>query len=234
MMPLTLKNQNRGRPGPRAIGGFTIIEMMAVLLIMLLLLAVLTPTVQKVYRMVLRSTSLSTVRLIDGACKQYYEQMDEYPPSTHAGYSGWDGKELLVLFLTGYGPDENSDSTPGTNLSTDDGCTGFGFRLEKRGLVCGPYNGAEKVKTKSGTNGPVFIDSFDEEIYYYCYDPLEPGGAPFGHYATDNLDGPVSTYPFYGQGHKGFILATRGPDGVFEPFDDEPDTDDITNFLEEQ
>ncbi len=221
---------------PKAAGGFTIVELMVVMLIMLLLLAVLAPTVQQIHRTIMRMTALTTVRLIEGGCKMYYEDFGEYPVSNDTtNYAGWDGKELLVLFMTGYGPDLNSDGTPGTDYSTDDGCNGFSFRTEKAGKEFGPYNGTEKIETTLSDNGrPVFVDAFDEEIYYYRYDSTLPGGAPFGYYATDNPDGPFDDHNDYNQGHTGFVLATAGPDGVFEAYDDVLDTDDITNFLEEQ
>ena len=241
-MPLTFRNQkNRGRPCPRSAGGFTIIELMAVLLIMLLLLAVLAPSVQKIYRTVLRTDALATVRLIEGGCRLYYEEMDgQYPPSTHGDYTGWEGRELLVLFLTGYGPDASLDGTPGTDMSLYDGCEGFGFRQEKRGLRFGPYNGAEKVKTKLSVNGrPVFIDAFGEEIYYWVYDAGLPG------YRTEHNQSPSppglsegSAYTDYlanaATMRDDFILVTAGANGICEAYDDVTYTDDITNYLEEQ
>jgi len=197
---------------------------MVVLLIMLLLLAVLTPTVQKIHRTIMRTAALGTIHLIEGACKRYYEDFDEYPPSSHSDYSGWDGKELLVLFLTGYGPDTGTKGEPGATLDVNDGKAGFGFRLEKAGPVFGPYNGAQDIKTTGSR--PVFVDAFDEQVYYYRY---------AGAYGNHNPGGPIEQFgAAYAQGHTGFILATAGPDGIFQDFDSHPDTDDITNFLEEQ
>lgn len=220
-MPLTGKKRNRCGPVRRA-GGFTIIELMVVLLIMMLLLGVLAPTVQKIHRTIMRTAALGTIHLIEGGCKQYYEDFEEYPPSTDPDdYAGWSGKELLVLFLTGYGP--------------GDGCEGFGFRRDKRGKVFGPYNGTENVKTKktkkTSVDRPVFVDAFDEEIYYYRYDngystndnPPPPGLEEAGKY-----DAYLS---YAATQRREFILMTAGPDGKFEDVDT---TDDITNFLEEQ
>lgn len=242
------KRRNRGRAGlpnlrPKAAGGFTIVELMVVMLIMLLLLAVLAPTVQKIHRTVMRVTALTTVRLIEGGCRGYYEDFGEFPHSNN--YLGWEGKELLVLFMTGYGPDLNSDGKPTDDANkdglpddiyTDDGRAGLGFRTEKAGHKFGPYNGTQDIKKRlSETNSrPVFVDAFDEEIYYYRYDPTFPAEAPFGYYATDNPGGPFDDHDDYNQGHTDFVLATAGPDGVFEAYDDVLDTDDITNFLEEQ
>lgn len=236
-MPLTGKKRNRCGPVRRA-AGFTIVELMVVLVIMMLLLAVLAPTVQKIHRTIMRTAALGTIHLIEGGCKQYYEDFEEYPPSAPSGYAGWSGRELLVLFLTGYGPDTGTKGEPGGNLYTDDGCEGFGFRLEKRGRVFGPYNGTENVKTKktkkTSVDRPVFVDAFDEEIYYYRYDngystndnPPPPGLEEAGKY-----DAYLS---YAATQRKEFILMTAGPDGVFRDVDVYSDTDDITNFLEEQ
>ncbi|MBL7133293.1 MAG: prepilin-type N-terminal cleavage/methylation domain-containing protein [Phycisphaerae bacterium] len=247
-MPLTGKKRNRAGPGPRAAAGFTIVELMVVLLIMMLLLAVLAPTVQKIHRTIMRVTALTTVRLIEGGCKAYYDDFNnQYPPSTHVDYVGWSGSELLVLFLTGYGPDpgpgEQPDGTPGADLSADDGCEGYGRRVEKRGRRFGPYNGTERVKTKrvkredETYKPPVFVDCFDEEIYYYRYDPLLPGYHTTHNPAPPGLDeaGAYSDYLTQAKDMRtGFILMTAGPDGLFKDYDAHPDTDDITNFLEEQ
>lgn len=214
--------------------GFTIVEIIVVLLIVLLLLVVLAPTVQKIHQVGL-CQPLNAVKLLDVACKRYYEDFAEFPPSRHEDYPGWHGKELLVLFLVGYGPDAGLDGTPGTDFSLDDGREGFGFRVERAGRIFGPYNGAEMVKTKLSSNGrPVFVDDFDEEIYYYRYDAVLPG-YHLDNPGTDDVKGPIEWFGAdYAQNKKDFILATRGPDGKFQDVDDDAATDDITNFLEEQ
>jgi type II secretory pathway pseudopilin PulG len=213
---------------------------MVVMLIMLLLLAVLAPTVQKIHRTIMRVKALTTVRLIEGGCRMYYEDFGQYPVSNDAtNYVGWDGKELLVLFMTGYKPDLSGDGTPGaSSMAADDGKNGFGFRTENRGKVYGPYNGTQDIETKLSDNDrPVFVDAFDEEIYYYRFDSVldtyytadnpTPPGLGSGSAYDDYLDNAQTM-------RRDFILMTAGPDGIFEAYDDVLDTDDITNFIEEQ
>lgn len=247
-MPLTgkSKRRNRGRAGlgdlrPRAAGGFTIVELMVVMLIMLLLLVVLVPTVQKIQRTIMRVAALTTVRLIQDGCKMYYENFGEYPISKdEMNYPGWDGKELLVLFMTGYGPDLNRDGTPGTNYSIDDGCEGLGFRTEKRGKKFGPYNGTQDIETKLSDDNsrPVFVDAFDEEIHYYRFDSVLDLYNTADNPTPPGLEGSAhADYLGYAKSmQRDFILMTAGPDGIFENYGDAAykDTDDITSFLEEQ
>lgn len=95
------------------------------------------------------------------------------------------GAKLICYFLTGYpsptsstvisGP-YNSDGTLRINsIATNDGCTGFGFRIRQRGKIFGPYGGAEAAKTEytvssatTTNNSPkVFIDSWKHAILYY-------------------------------------------------------------------
>lgn len=230
--------------------GFTIIELMVVMLIMMLLLVLLAPSIQKIHRTTMRRTALNTIAMLEGACNMYFADFSEYPLSNDdtnengdTNYAGWTGNQLLVLFLVGYMPDISSDGTPGmigtdVVLHTDDGEGGLGFRVEKRGKVFGPYNGAENVRTSGSP--PVFVDAFDEQIYYYRFDS---GSATY--YTTDNPTPPglegASVYSNYlasvESRQSEYILMTAGPNGVFTPSTDPAvwlQTDDITNFLEEQ
>ena len=87
--------------------------------------------------------SAETLAVIAGALKGYRDDHGEYPPSNPRG------AEALCRLLTGYPPDLGKDGIPQTDgaaFAQDDGREGFGFRLEPRGLVFGPYNGAETLR----------------------------------------------------------------------------------------
>lgn len=223
----------RAKGKSRSRSGFTIVELMVVMLIMLLLLAVLAPTVQKIHRTIMRGAALSTVRLIDGACKMYREDLGEYPPSTHPDYPGWSGGQLLTLLLTGYGPDPDIRGEPGLTMNLDDGREGYGFRMERAGKIFGPYNGTEKVVMKLVDGRPVFMDAFDEQLYYYRFDATSGTYHATDDPAPSGLEGPAhADYLASAKATQtNFILMTAGPDGYFSG---STDTDDITNFLEEQ
>ena len=224
---------------PRRCSGqaaFTLVELIVVIVIIVLLASIAAPTASRYRRAARNGASLAAVRHIQGACVLYKADFDELPPSSGGGpYSGWQGCELVVLFLTGYGPDEGQDGTPGGDLKTDDGHEGFGFRLEHRGRAFPPYNETHKMDMAGGdtTRGhPYFVDAFGNPICYYRYDN--------GYDADDNKgepgDGPanIAAYAQDGEGQyyrKDLVLCSQGDNKKWNPPSQTGDNDDITNFF---
>ena len=183
--------------------GFTLIELLAIMFIIILLVGILVPALTTFQRNALRSKSFATINIIDGACKYYYDDFGDYPPShidnnVYQNWSdsgSWYGGQLIVLFLTGYAPDIETKGDPfGDNdnksIIEDDGKDGFGFRLARRGKVYGPYNGTEKLEVKKVfvvddieyTKPPFFADAFGGNILYYKFDRENST-----YYSSDNL-----------------------------------------------
>ncbi len=185
---------------------FTLVELLVIISIIVLLIGILVPALTSFQRSAQRSKSLAIVHLIDGACKYYYDDFGDYPPShidndVYQNWSdsgSWYGGQLIVLFLTGYAPDIETKGDPfGDNddksILEDDGKDGFGFRVARRGKVYGPYNGVEKLSTIKDfhywDNGlkdysvahPFFADAFDGNILYYRFDKSSSS-----YHATDN------------------------------------------------
>lgn len=194
--------------------GFTLVEMLIVIGIIVLLIGIVAPAVSGVLKSSKIASSRAAINLLDSACRQYAADFnDAFPASRYpdTGVIQWYGAEWLVECLTGYV--RSSESGAITDRTTDDGKNGFGFRLAQRGKVYGPYNGAENVKMESdattnpklagGHGVPVFVDRFGNPILYFrytgtTYNTTDNGGwsppiaflrskitAPFQYYRTD-------------------------------------------------
>ncbi len=197
--------------------------------IIVLLIGILMPALNKYYMSSLEAKSQAIIHLIDGACGQYRTDFDDYPPSRdNTNHNGWYGSELIVLFLTGYGPDPNGNGIMDGTLATDDGHDSYGFRLIPRGKV---YNyGLEKLDTASTSGSRTeFTNVFNNRILYYRYDGTN-------YISSHNTGGPSSLDSTYAKNAEGtyfrrdYMLISQGLNEEWDPPHD-IDSDDITNFF---
>ncbi|MCK5114051.1 MAG: hypothetical protein KAR11_04740 [Phycisphaerae bacterium] len=244
-----MKNQTNNRtfsryPG-KAGGGFTLVEVLVVIAIIILLVGIIGPSIHKGMKVVKMRQTESAINMIADGCQQYQSDFDDYPPSDDAN-SDMDltqGSQIIVLLLTGYPDDDPNDAAPRTSSGTgflkdDDGKTGFGFRTVKRGRVYGPYGGAENLQT-SGGDTPAFRDAFDNDILYYRYHENDDE-----YKAAHNTTAPVPDPNYFAACatvRTDFLLLSPGPDEVFATFEASDntdakrlekikDSDDITNL----
>jgi prepilin-type N-terminal cleavage/methylation domain-containing protein len=220
--------------------GFTLVELMVVVVIIGILVTIMVPTINRVRLNIKTSATQTTINALDQACQMYYKDLGEYPPSEHAGslYGG----QRLVEALTGYqiGGTFNSigDALTGGG---GDGQDGPGFRMFKGGQIYGPYNGAENMATVRLAAGahPYFADSFGDRdaalrrILYYRFDQ---DAGRFNNDADTSVIHPTDADAYAKNGggtyyRRDFILINAGPDGVFTPPRDGRSSDDVTNFF---
>ena len=212
--------------------GFSLVELLVVVGVIMLLVGILMPSFNRAKMSMKKSASRANLSMIEQGCRQFYNDFKQvYPPSNNSDMGGLDGRHLIVVYMTGYADDKptaNPDGTPGSDLSDDDGKTGWGWRTETRGRVHGPYHGTESIKIASdGGVKKVFLDAFGQSIYYYRYD----SGYNAGHNSNTGPDylGDLPTY------RRDFVLMSKGPDeewGEFSGSKPETGFDDINNFAE--
>ena len=188
----------------RPAGAFTMVEMLAVMFIITMLLAIGVPTALRYRAQARARATQKIINQIDQAVRMYYNEHHEYPAANN-----------LTQCLTGY--------------KDDDGKKGYGYRVQKRGRVLGPWNGTEKL-SRSGEH---FMDSYGTAIEYHPFRIADGNYADTGvnTYAKDAED------RYY---RRDYVLRSKGENGDFEEHphtytsgSDEIIPDDITNFFEE-
>ncbi|RPI64298.1 MAG: hypothetical protein EHM48_01060 [Planctomycetaceae bacterium] len=226
------KRYNLPTQAARRTGGFTLIEMLMIIGIILILSSILVPSLIAARRVAKTAQTRATIHLLDGACQMYMHEMADilsaaaptsplYPPSKPGTMNGvtMQGRHLLVECLTGY------------LNKAGDGAEGPGFRLTGGKKLYGPYNGAENVATvvDSTNNLPVFVDSFGQPILYYCGPTFDTGHNTGTGFPTDAtyVNNPATNKPYINT----FWIISPGPDGEFwDPAVSGMTNDDITNF----
>lgn len=207
-------------------GGFTLVELLVVIMVLGLLATIIVPSVARVRTNTMRSQSKMMVTMIDTGLRMYFDDHKQYPEP-----AAIKGRIVVAMALTGYG------------AKADDGEDGLGFRIsdgaggwEKTLYV--PYNDTQKLLqdevvggVKTGKKIGPFLDAFDNPILYYRYDTVTKT-----YKASDNDDLTAKpSVPSYMQ--KGaafyrtdFVLCTAGSDGVFSSTGS---SDDVLNFTRE-
>jgi type II secretory pathway pseudopilin PulG len=173
--------------------------MMVVIFVIGLLLTFGVPGVMRMQTNARARATQATVHIIDKAVRMYHgKHGDEYP----------EDNSTLVQCLTGYRDNDRKE--------------GYGYRLETRGVVYGPWNGTEKIPTRTrGSNPPHFVDSFGYEIDYRTFD------TGIEYFKTGKAGGPEYF-------RRDYWVRSPGPDGVFSDNlqgDELTTTDDITNYF---
>ncbi len=204
--------------------GFTLVEVMVVVAVIALLLLIALPSIATIRTQMMINASKSIINLIGDACKQYNVDHNEFPDSSQGDQGGkhLEGRHRLVEALVGY-MDKNAD-----------GFDGPGWRVAG-GRVWGPYNDSDKFDMVKEGGVPVFIDTFNNYVFYWRFQGTAYNNGDNNGYFTDGTT--IDQYarkPDNSYYRDDFILATKGPDGKAKRVtSSDSSTDDITNFLEE-
>lgn len=165
--------------------GFTLIEMLVVIGILVILAALLFPVIRSAQRKATQATLASDLQVIGQALEAYRQDFSGYPrppvstvTPRPASYTG-----PLILAWALIGPYNSGTFQAGLSPDVYDGCDGPGFRDRPtgQGPVHGPYLPADKFKLKDyslkDSDGVTrtfkyILDSQGNPILYF---PAKPG-----------------------------------------------------------
>jgi type II secretory pathway pseudopilin PulG len=155
--------------------GFTTIELLVVVTIIVALLAILIPSITHMKKQALKAGSNVQLSNLRTGLAQYYNDFNVYPPSTGAfgPIAAEHGASRLAQGLLGYLPG-NIDGA-GSGLGANSDATDFGFRINKNavtmgmgGKIYGPYASTDPKDFKPSPAGSAaFIDQWENDIIYY-------------------------------------------------------------------
>jgi len=189
---------------------FTLVELLVVIGIILVLMALLLPAVNKAWNTGVRTKMAFDLQTISTALEAYRADFQQYPqvfgtstpsPFTNAVWSPssasnqGQGAYWLCRALVGPGNFATDGAGPGNPANTNE--SPFGFRAVTGGKIWGPYIAPDTIKMGDPTgngnmNNYVLMDRYKHPILYY---PAKKG---------TNIT------------HAGGYL---GPNGMFNPYD---------------
>lgn len=192
--------------------GFTLIEVLLVMGILILLAGLLVPAVNKARAQATRVKVASDLQAISGALEAFKADHGDYPRVTGAAVAakgGYDGAIALCQFLVAPAAADNLETNPAYPPTP-------GFRTRAGGKVYGPYMPAEQFKmeargtpTDPAKPEPFFVllDRFEQPILYFPASPAKPNvrlaptaAAPTPPYVSDvTAPFPADTASLYDQ-----------------------------------
>lgn len=122
--------------------GFTVLELMTVVGVILVLIGILIPVVNVALRNSKRNAIIAMTNAIKTGLQQYESDFSGFPPSYYKELgpkvqrrmSNWEGGEILTQMMIGHLSNRDGDGAP------LDGYQGLGFRADfDKGRVYGPY-----------------------------------------------------------------------------------------------
>ena len=133
--------------------GFTLIELLVVMGIILLLIAILLPAVNRAYRNSVRSTMQADLQAISAGLEAYRNDWGIYPTAN----STTTGAVALCWALLSPGP------------ASEDGSDGPGFRLRgTQGTVYGPYLNVDRFAASTASSKTAqILDRYGNPILYF-------------------------------------------------------------------
>ncbi|MDB5332186.1 MAG: hypothetical protein JWP03_3337 [Phycisphaerales bacterium] len=184
--------------------GFTLVEMLVVIGIILLLIGIALPMINRTYKNAVRTRMAADLQVISMGLEAYKGDHRDYPrllPDPAIDKSQARGAELLCWALVGPG-----NATTDTN-GPHDGADGLGFRVRgTSGQVYGPYIATGRFKisviglaTAPGTTLPTINDRYNHPILYF---PAGVGADPQAAFVTNGTTG---ARPMYNQSDNSIV-----------------------------
>jgi prepilin-type N-terminal cleavage/methylation domain-containing protein len=221
------KSQARPRRTRGRRVGFTLVELLVVIGILVILISILTPAVLRAMKQARKTKQISDLQAIAVALNAYKDDFSDYPrlppPNTAAQPNN-------------RGPSDTGDTLLAWALVAPydagvDGAAGPGFRIRANAKVSGPYMPVDRVKIK--LFGPYFkfVDRSASEnpILYYAGRPGVQGSVYAGpsaaafydtSYCTPDLSAAITAAGQSSKFNGPFILWAAGEDGIYGTKDD--------------
>jgi type II secretory pathway pseudopilin PulG len=156
-------------------GGFTIIELLVVVAIIVALIGILLPAMGRMRNSADRARTMAVLSAIQTGLQGYYNDFSIYPPSgpAYGGITAGRGSAMLAQGLMGYlgyaadgaGPDNPNANPPDPQ---------YGFRTRRAsaamgggGQIYGPYVPADSKMFRGSGATQYFVDPWGHEILYY-------------------------------------------------------------------
>ena len=148
MVPETTSPTSEASTDRRLARGFTLVEMLVVIGIILLILGLASPMITRAWRGADRAATYNDIQVIASALESYKTDHGDYPRVAMPYTSGpvdFNGARMLCRALIGPGP--QGGTPPPAQNKVADGAEGPGFRIRgTQGKVYGPYMQVGKFK----------------------------------------------------------------------------------------
>jgi len=211
--------RNQTRPGP---AGFTLVELLAVITILVLIMAIAYPVILTITRDVRMTKTRTIISELDSGCQIYHNDHGQYPDS---------GSEQLVSDMTGLDTGTNPTVCSGGDYNAEVP----GFQVTDGGKVYGPYNNSDKYTIVNDGGNYFFEDAFGNEIKYFksgdytASPPTTPAYLSAADYTLPEPDGspsmPTLPYAIISPGYRWDFDG----DGTAELWDPSLDSDPRTD-----
>lgn len=206
----SLSATNRVMAAPRR--GFTLVEVLVVIGIIVLLMGILIPMVNRAYTNAARTRSVADLAMLSTALEAYNHDFNSYPAVDETDAT------LVGTSLNGPDPSNKPTPPPGPNsgaqypgavvlcwalaapgTAQQDGNDGLGFKTRTQGQVWGPYVEAGRVKfandyTVGSEPNFYFADRYGHPILYF---PAHKSTDPAQKYVGNWLPSSGGTPPYY-------------------------------------
>lgn len=172
--------------------GFTLVELLVVIGIIVLLLGIMAPTITRAWRAGDRARTAADLQAIAAGLEAYRNDHGDYPrvggkPYQNASDLGYNGARMLCRALIGPGPGVGKSATdypsipdgagvrPSNNPTAQETEPGPGFRVRgTQGKVYGPYLASNQIRMGNPTNEALktpgllaLMDTANNPILYY-------------------------------------------------------------------
>jgi prepilin-type N-terminal cleavage/methylation domain-containing protein len=192
------------RSGSRAPRAFTLVELLVVVGIIVVLISILAPSLNRAWKSALRTSLANDLQAVGAALEAYRQDFGDYPrvtkdlaltdpPPDPKRPNPMTGAQVLCFALMGPAPAVDPNAPPAGQRPIQDGQDGPGFRGKTGGKIYPPYLSLDRFKigdpsdifgktiTTQSSAGAVgnellfcIVDKWNNPILYFPRSPARP------------------------------------------------------------